>query len=430
MARALTPTTISPPAIKVLFAFENPLPSNEADAEVFTTTARYLARILRQSLLHLPLAARSAAEPAALIAGMKVVRACAPVRPAAARHLLCGLTLVFRREFRQADIIYTRNLWVAWMSILAGQRVVFDHYRPWGDQVPPLQFWIHRLVCHPRFLLNICHSDYTRRAYLDLGVPAAKLHCVRNGFEPARLRDPLSPEAAKRQIGVGAGQATVIYTGRLNHKKGLDLVLQAARLLPDILFILVGSAGNGQIETEAAGIGNVRIVAFQPDVLLARYIFAADILLIPPSHKPLATYGSTVLPLKLFLYMASGRPIVGGDTPDVREILTHRRNAWLCRPDHVASLVEGIREMIGDRRLAERLATQARLDSRDLTWDARASRIAQLIADHMPADPAPVSRRQGEWSRRHSWTWIRQSGRWLAHLAGTRSWILPPEPGA
>nr|WP_321984051.1 glycosyltransferase family 4 protein [uncultured Lichenicoccus sp.] len=417
--------------MNVLFAFENPLPSNEADAEVFTTTARYLARHMRQCWLHLPLATPAAAAPVARLAGMQVVRAWAPVRPPALRHLLCGLTLALRRQFRQADIIYTRNLWVAWVSVLAGQRVVFDHYRPWGDQIPPLQFWIHRLLCNPRFLLNICHSDYTRRKYLELGVPAGKLHCVRNGFEPGRLRDPVSLDAAKRQIGVGVAQATVVYTGRLNHKKGLDLVLQAATLLPDILFILVGSAGDGPVEAQAAGIGNIRIVAYQPGAMLARYIFAADILLIPPSHKPLATYGSTVLPLKLFLYMASKRPIVAGDTPDVREVLVHRHNAWLCRPDCVASLADGIRAVLGDQALAGRMAAQARLESGKLTWAVRAARIAGLIEGlAAAADAAPRSRRQGHWSRSQSRTWLRQSGRWLAHLARTRSWVLPPEPNA
>ena len=412
------------PTMKVLFAFENPLPSNEADAEVFTTTARYLKRHMRQTWLHLPLANRSAVGPASMLVGIPLVRACAPVRPAVLRHLLCGLTLVFRQEFRQADIVYTRNLWVAWMSVLGRRRVVFDHYRPWSDQIPPLQFWIHRLLCNPRFLINICHSDYTRQKYLDLGVPAGKLHCVRNGFEPARLQAPLTPEQARQQIGVPCGQPTVVYTGRLNHKKGLDLVLQVARHMPDVLFILVGSSGDGPIEARAAAIDNIRIVPFQHDAALTQYIFAADILLIPPSHKPLATYGSTVLPLKLFLYMASGRPILAGDTPDLREVLAHGRNAWLCRPDCVASLAEGIRAVLGDPVSAGRRAGQARQDSRDYTWDARAGRIADLIA----ANASPQPRHRGGWSRRQTRTWLLQSWRWLAHLARTRSWVLPPDP--
>ncbi len=76
----------------------------------------------------------------------------------------------------------------------------------------------------------------------------------------------------------------------------------------------------------------------QPDEL-ARYIFAADVLLIPPSVKPLAEFGSTVIPLKLYLYMGSGRPILAGDTPDVREILEDGRNALLSRPDCLDDLV-------------------------------------------------------------------------------------------
>ncbi|HEX4160480.1 MAG TPA: glycosyltransferase, partial [Rhizomicrobium sp.] len=184
--------------------------------------------------------------------------------------------------------MYTRNLWVAWVALLFGQRVIFDHYRPWPDQVPPLRRWIHSIFCNARLLANISHSRYTRAKYLELGIPAEKLHCVHNGFDPRRLGDPMAVEIAKRQIGVESGTKTVVYTGRINHKKGLDLVLQAAQRLTDHLFILVGAGAHGTIETLANGLKNVRIVSWQESDALARYIFAADLLLIPPSVKPLA----------------------------------------------------------------------------------------------------------------------------------------------
>ena len=116
----------------------------------------------------------------------------------------------------------------------------------------------------PRFLINICHSDYTMRTYLDLGVPADKLACVHNGFEPQRLQAAVSIDAAKQAIGVPADRKTVVYTGRINHKKGLNLVVEAAKRLPDVLFILVGSRGEGPIEKLAAAVGNVRIVPGSP----------------------------------------------------------------------------------------------------------------------------------------------------------------------
>jgi len=408
--------------MKILFTFENPLPSAEADAEVFVTTARYLAGLASQTWLHVPM--RDAGDEAACrkLAGMPAVRARAPIGPAVLRHFCCGLTLPFRKEFRAADLVYTRNLWMAWTSLLFGQRVVFDHYRPWPDQIPPLQRWLHRLFCHRRLLVNICHSDYTRGKYLNIGVPADKLRCIHNGYEPQRLEEQLSVEEAKRKLGLDPSRKTVVYTGRVNHKKGLDLVIQAARSLPDVQFVLVGSYGEGPIEALAKNIPNVTIVPFQPAERLSDYIFAADLLLIPPSWAPLAKYGSTVLPLKLFFYLASGRPILAGETPDVMEVLRHGDNAILCRPDDVAALIDGIRTVFDDEALAARIAAKALQDSRELTWSARVRKIHDLIASRLRS----ATTEHGVWSPSQARTWREQSRRWLVHLVRERSFILPP----
>jgi glycosyltransferase involved in cell wall biosynthesis len=412
--------------MKILFAFENPLPNAEADAEVFVTTAKYLAPMAETAWLHAPLAQDAQPEAIRALAGMPILRAWAPLKPAALRHFCCGLTLVLRREFRQADFVYTRNLWVAWLTVLFRQQVVFDHYRPWPDQIPPLQFWLYRLFCNPRFLLHICHSNYTRQKYIDLGVPPEKLHCVRNGFEPQRFQSPVPVAIAKQKIGLPPGQKTVVYTGRINHKKGLNLVIEAAKALPDILFLLVGSYGDGPIEKMARGVANVRIIPWQTAETLGDYIFAADVLLIPPSLQPMAEFGSTVLPLKVFFYLGSGRPILAGDTPDLREVLRDGENALLCRPDSLDSLVSGIAALTGDAALAARLAAAALAESCESTWDVRARKIAGLIENRLHA----ARTGQGGWGKRQFHTWMRQSRRWLVNLIRKRSFILPPEAAA
>lgn len=408
--------------IKILFAFENPLPSAEADAEVFITTARYLARLTSRARLHVPMRDRASCATLAEATGLDIVRAWAPASPAALRHLMCGLTIVCRSAFRQADLVYTRNLWIAWMAIRFGQRVVFDHYRPWPDQIPPLRRWLHRLMNHPRFILHICHSDYTRRKYLELGVPAAKLRCIHNGFEPGRLDAIPAPAIARQALSIPATARTIVYTGRINQKKGLDVVIEAARLLPDRLFILVGSYGEGPIEEKARLLPNVRIVPFQPSEALGQYVAAADILLVPPSLQPLTRFGSTVLPLKLFFYLASGRPILAGKTPDVQEILRHEENAYLCQPDSPQALADAVRRLTDDPTLCTRLAEAAQAESRTLTWEARATRIMTAISERLAAAPDPVERwKAPQWRQyRH------QSWRWLHHLIRTGSPILPP----
>jgi glycosyltransferase involved in cell wall biosynthesis len=406
--------------MKLLFAYENPLPNAEADAEVFVTTAKYLAPHFPGSRLHAPLAAGARHDHVETLAGVALVAAKAPLRPAGLRHILCGLTIVCRRAFREADVVYTRNLWVAWMSILFGQRVVFDHYRPWPDQIPPLQHWIYRLFCHRRFLGSVCHSEYTRSIYQALGVPTEKLRCIHNGFEPNRFRARIPLAEAKQSIGLPASSRTVVYTGRVNHKKGLELVIEAAKQLPDLTFLFVGSYGEGPVERLARAAPNIRIIPWQTEATLANYIFAADVLLIPPSLQPLEKFGSTVLPLKLFFYLGSGRPILAGNTPDVAEVLRHGQTAWLCTPDSLSALVEGLRALTEDQSLAARLGDGARDDSRNFTWAARADKIAEAVQGWAVAAP-----RRGVWRRGQSAIWARQSWRWLVHFARTRSPILP-----
>lgn len=408
--------------MKILFAFENPLPNAEADAEVFTATANHLLPFTTRAWLHVPASDVAQGELAATLAGMPVVRARAPLRPAALRHLACGVSLVSRREFREADLVYTRNLWIAWAALSAGQRVAFDHYRPWPDQVPPLRPWIRRMMCNPRFLAHITHSEYTRAPYLELGVSTEKLFCVHNGFDPRRVEGMLAAAEAKRRIGIDAARKTIVYTGRINHKKGLELVIEAAKSLPQHLFLLVGSYGSGPIETLAKDVCNVRAIPWQhsPEALRL-YLDAADVLLIPPSLKPLAEYGSTVIPLKLYLYMGAGRAILAGDTPDVREILEDGRNALLCRPDNVESLVKGISALTDGSPLAERLAAKSLEDSRGFTWSARAARIASILESRLGSAPIECAAR----SREPFGAWAEQSRRWAIHLIRNRSWVLP-----
>jgi glycosyltransferase involved in cell wall biosynthesis len=85
--------------------------------------------------------------------------------------------------------------------------------------------------------------------------------------------------------------------------------------------------------------------------------------------------------LKLFEYMASGRPIVASDLPSLREVLADGRNAVLVEPGNPQALTAGIRRIKEDPALAERIARQALEDVRDYTWDRRAERLETLLAE-------------------------------------------------
>jgi glycosyltransferase involved in cell wall biosynthesis len=103
-----------------------------------------------------------------------------------------------------------------------------------------------------------------------------------------------------------------------------------------------------------------------------------DVLVLPNPASAISS--SFTSPLKLFEYMASGRPIVASDLPSLREVLRDGENALLAEPGNAAALTRGILRIKNDAALGERLARQAVEDVRQYTWARRAERLEVLFA--------------------------------------------------
>jgi starch synthase len=115
-------------------------------------------------------------------------------------------------------------------------------------------------------------------------------------------------------------------------------------------------------------------VPWQAPADLPAWLHAADMLLIPPSRAPLEQYRNCVLPLKLFSYLAAGRPILAPDAPDTAELLGDGDNALLVPPG-VPQAAAAALDRLKDPALAARLGASAYAGSAELTWDARAEKI-------------------------------------------------------
>lgn len=297
-----------------------------------------------------------------------------------------GLVGPLRRAAKEADVLYTRTLPILTGALLTTDRpVVYETYRPWPLQKPastPFFRWIGR---HPNFLGAVLHSALATDSYARAGVPPERLLTAHNGYDP-RLLDPvLTREEARRRCGLPLEGPVVTYAGRVSMKKGLGLVLDLAEALPTTRFVLVGSEGEGPVEQRARRLSNVTVVPWQPFDRTVPYLYAADVLLIPPTRGPLEAVGNTVLPIKTFLYMAAERAIFAPDTPDLRELLVDGHNAVLVRPDDPEEARRRLSALLADTDLRTRLAAQARTDGAMLTWDRRAQRVLGFIEERLEA---------------------------------------------
>jgi glycosyltransferase involved in cell wall biosynthesis len=281
---------------------------------------------------------------------------------------------------RRADVLYTRTLPILLGNLLVGTRpIVYETYRPWPRQQPwsaPIFRWIAR---HPRFLGAVLHSDLARQSYVDAGVDPDRLLTAHNGYDPERLAPTLSRSEARARCDLPADRPTVTYAGRVTMDKGLGLMLDMARALPAAQFVVVGSEGRGEVERKAETLDNVRVVPWQPFDDTVPYLYAADVLLIPPTVAPLKEVGNTVLPMKTFLYMAAGRAILAPASPDLQELLRDDENAALVPPDDPDAAVRRLRALLDDPDRCDRLGAAARADIADHTWPRRADRVLHFV---------------------------------------------------
>ncbi|MEM6293447.1 MAG: glycosyltransferase, partial [Myxococcota bacterium] len=238
------------------------------------------------------------------------------------------------RGLEDCDVIYTRNLPTVVAAALRGiGPVIYETYRPWPDQHQLLRTMLGWLARTNGIAGLVLHSELAADSFERVGFPRERLLVAHNAWDPAKLEPRLDQESARGQCDLPRHGSIVTYAGRIAAHKGIGLVLDIARALPEVHFVLVGSEGDGPMEREAATVPNVIVRPWLPFREVVPYLYASDVLLIPPTLAPLERTGTTVLPMKTFLYMATGRPIFAGVGPDIGEVLTDDVNACLVAPD-------------------------------------------------------------------------------------------------
>jgi glycosyltransferase involved in cell wall biosynthesis len=177
---------------------------------------------------------------------------------------------------------------------------------------------------------------------------------------------------------------TLGYAGHLYPWKGVDLVIEAVTALQDTRALIVGGhhsepdlARLQQMARDLDCASRITFTGQLPPPEVAARLREADVLILP--NRPSALSTTFTSPLKLFEYMASGRPIVASDLPSFREVLRDGENALLVEAGSPQALVEGITRIKDDPELGARLARQAAADVRDYTWARRAERLEALF---------------------------------------------------
>ena len=160
-----------------------------------------------------------------------------------------------------------------------------------------------------------------------------------NGVDLEQYTDFPAPEEAKKKLGLKGG-FTAGYTGHFYKGRGISLLFDLAKALPEINFLWIGGREQDidlwKNRVFDAAIENVHITGFVDNAVLPQYQAACDVLMMP--------YGTTIegsgggdnaeiaSPMKMFEYMAAGRAIISSDLPVIHEVL-NEKHAIFCPPN-------------------------------------------------------------------------------------------------
>lgn len=179
---------------------------------------------------------------------------------------------------------------------------------------------------------------------------------------PDRL--PLVRCSVAPPAGVVAPRSEIVTVARLVAKKGIDLLIEAfARAAPErwTLRIIGGGPEDARLKRLAAGLGLADRIIFEgarPHADCLAAIAAGGIFVLP--CRTAANGDRDGIPVVLMEAMASGRPVIAGDLPPIRELVRSGETGLLVPPDDVAALADGIAALTADPALRDRLGHAAR----------------------------------------------------------------------
>lgn len=231
--------------------------------------------------------------------------------------------------------------------------------------------------------VTACSRDLLQRG-ICLGAPAEGSHVIPYGIHTEEFRpDPQARGLVRAELGLPNDAPLVVALGRLVHKKGFGVLLDAWPLVlehhPEARLAVVGYGDlRASLEAQAKQLGIAHRVHFPGQVERSRaaaYIAAADVFTLPI----VSDRGTDGLPNVLLEAMSAGCPVVASRVAGVPDVIEDERHGLLVPDSDPLALAWAIVRLLDDRALAKRLGDAARQHiTHQLTWDMTAARFEQV----------------------------------------------------
>ena len=304
-------------------------------------------------------------------------------------NYLYGVAAGLVARKRRVDLAYARYLPAGFWAAKFSVPLVYEAHVPVRLDGRISTNMFNNIVTSSRFKHLVVISDALKTFYRGKHGIAEKMITV--------ARDAAGIPGRKTGIRPVDGRLRVGYVGHLYEGRGIDRIVNLSRRLPSIEFHIVGGTEPdiARWRQHTAQLSNVNVHGYVEPNRTAGILATLDILLAPyQEHLSISGGGANtskwMSPIKIFEYMAAGRPIVCSRLPVLQEVLVDGRNSLLCDPSNEDEWEAAILELAGNRELQATLARNAQAEVENhYTWDIRARKVLAGIMQNALA-PGPA----------------------------------------
>ncbi|AFZ58829.1 glycosyltransferase family 4 protein [Anabaena cylindrica FACHB-243] len=273
------------------------------------------------------------------------------------------------------QLVHSRN----WNFIKAAIKndipAIYEHHHHDHKKFEP------EIVKNPLFQIAITVVDTIRETMIENGMPPEKVITLHNGFNRLFMeRQPEKSRLWREKLLQDERTKLVVYAGALKQFKGIDILIEVAREMPNVQFACAGGkpaeVEHYQQLAKDKQVENITFLGYILHNELSSLLQAADILAHPHCLGKAATFTS---PLKLFDYLASGNPVVATEIPSLTEFKNTPAIAAWCEPDNPTKFAAALQQVLATH--PKKIAGYPEIIDfvKQFSWENRAAKILSHI---------------------------------------------------
>jgi glycosyltransferase involved in cell wall biosynthesis len=277
--------------------------------------------------------------------------------------------------FPHTHIVHTRDWNCVKAAVKAKIPAIYERHYFQDKSLEP------EIVNSPFFKIAITQSDLIKKSLIEFGMPEEKSVTMHNGFSQSFLiRELEAAQEWRKKLLKNNRQYLVIYSGALYSFKGIDILVDVAKQLPDIQFAVTGGTDE-QVQhyrqlAQDKQVENIDFLGWiLPRAKLVSLLQSADILAHPHCSGHSANFTN---PVKFFQYLGAGVPIVATEILPLMEFKDSPIIGGWCQPDDPIAFAECIQYVLQQYPRKVTGYTENISFAKEFSWEARSARILEM----------------------------------------------------